>query len=171
MPCCFRNYTVLYGIIFQIEEVWKYKMGIFSIPMTQGLPYEIFMRQLVFEMTERGQLNQVLKKWEDTKPDCGAILRSGNPLSWQKLITVFVIVKMGIIISLAILFIEKMHHTFLYKNCLNVQEANMIKLQHVLMKIECNLKDENNVKLSTIETLVQEMKHYDSLLNDKKRKY
>ena len=100
--------TVLYSIIFQIEEVWKYKMGIFSIPMTQGLPYEIFMRQLVFEMTERGQLNQVLKKWEEAKPDCGAILRSGSPLSWQKLITVFVIVKMGIILSLATLFIEKM---------------------------------------------------------------
>ena len=162
---------MLYGIIFQIEEVWKYKMGIFSIPKTQGLPYEIFMRQLVFEMTERGQLNQVLKKWEDTKPDCGAILRSGNPLSWQKLITVFVIVKMGIIISLATLFIEKMYHTFLHKNCLTVQKDNMIKLQHVLMRIECNLKNDNNVKLSTIETLVQEMKHYDSLLNDKERKY
>ena len=162
---------MLYGIIFQIEEVWKYKMGIFSIPMTQGLPYEIFMRQLVFEMTERGQLNQVLKKWEDTKPDCGAILRSGNPLSWQKLITVFVIVKMGIIISLAILFIEKMHHTFLHKNCLTVQKASMIKLEHVLMRIEYNLKNDNNIKLSAIETLVKEMKHYDSLLNATKRKY
>ena len=159
---------------FQIEEVWKYKMGVFSIPMTKGLPFEIFMRQLIFEMTERGQLNQVLKKWEKAKPDCGTILRSGNPLSWQKLITVFMIVKMGILIALAILFIEKMYHTFLYKNLphhLAIQEANMIKLQHVLMRIECNLKNDNNVKLSTIETLVQEMKHYDSLLNDNKRKY
>ena len=149
-------------------------MGVFSIPMTKGLPYEIFMRQLIFEMTERGQLNQVLKKWEKAKPDCGTILRSGSPLSWQKLITVFVIVNMGIILSLATLFIEKMYHTFLYKNLphhLAIQEANMIKLQHVLMRIECNLKNDNNVKLSTIETLVQEMKHYDSLLNDNKRKY
>ena len=171
MPCCFRNYTVLYGIIFQIEEVFKYKMGIFSIPMTQGLPYEIFMRQLVFEMTERGQLNQVLKKWEEAKPDCGAILRSGSPLSWQKLITAFVIVKMGIILSLATLFIEKMYHTFLHKNCLTVQKASMIKLEHVLMRIEYNLKNDNNIKLSAIETLVKEMKHYDSLLNATKRKY
>ena len=53
--------------------------------MTQGLPYEIFMRQLVFEMTERGQLNQVLKKWEEAKPDCAPILRSGSPFKLAKI--------------------------------------------------------------------------------------
>ena len=77
---------------------------------------------------------------------------------------------MGIILSLATLFIEKMY-TFLHKNCLTVQNANMIKLQHVLMRIEYNLKNDDNIKLSVIETLVQEMKHYDSLLNATKRKY
>ena len=159
---------------FQIEEVWKYKMGVFSIPMTKGLPYEIFMRQLIFEMTERGQLNQVLKKWEKAKPDCGTILRSGNPLSWQKLITVFMIVKMGILIALAILFIEKMYHTFLYKNLphhLAIQEANMIKLQHFIVRIESNLKNDSLIEHSTIKTLDQEIKNYNSLLNATKRKY
>ena len=152
---------------FQIEEVWKYKMGVFSIPMTKGLPFEIFMRQLIFEMIEHGQLNQVLKKWESVQHDCGAILRSGNPLSWQKLITVFVIVKMGILLALATLFIEKMYYTYLSKNsshCFSVQEANMIKLQHFIRRIECNLKNGNMIELSTIE-------HYNSLLNATKRTY
>ena len=154
-------------IVFQIEEVWKYKMGVFSIPITKGLPFENFMRHLIFEMTEKGQLSQILKKWGIAKQDCGTILKSGNPLSWQKLITVFVIVKMGILLALASLFIEKMYYTCLSKNsshCLSVQEANMIKLQHFIRTIECNLKNGNMIELSTIE-------HYNSLLNATKRKY
>ena len=145
-------------------------MGVFSIPMTKGLPYEIFMRNLIFEMTERGQLYQLLKKWEIPNHNCAAIQRKGNPLSWQKLITIFIIVIMGILIALATFFIEKIYHIFQkYKkttHCLTVKEANTIKLQHFLKKIDCNLKNDSTIKHSTIRTLMQEMENYNSLLNE-----
>ena len=45
-------------------------MGSFSIPLTKGLPYDIFMRQIIFELTERGQLHHLQKKWEISKQVC-----------------------------------------------------------------------------------------------------
>ena len=145
-------------------------MGVFSIPMTKGLPYEIFMRQLIFEMTERGQLNQVLKKWEKAKPDCGTILRSGNPLSWQKLITLFIIVIIGISFAFATLCIEKMYHKLIYVNspayCLTVKKANKIRLQNIFNKMKSNLKNCSTIEQLTIGQLYQEMENYNSLLND-----
>ena len=80
-------------------------MGSYSIPLTKGLPYDIFMRQIIFEITERGQLYQLQKKSEISKPDCGELYRSKNPLSWRKIMTVFVIVIIGISMALIILII------------------------------------------------------------------
>ena len=71
-------------------------MGYYSIPMTKGLPYEIFMRQIIVELTQRDQLHQLQKKWEISKPDCGELYRSKNPLSCRKVMTVYVIVIIGI---------------------------------------------------------------------------
>ena len=148
-------------------------MGVFSIPMTKGLPYEIFMRHLIFQMTERGQINKLLKKWEILKHDCGAIHRIGKPLSWQKLITVFIIVIMGISIALVTLFIEKIYHIYQQNTnpiyCLTVKEANLSKLQHILKKIDCNLKNDSTIEHSIIRALNQEMENYNYLLNDAKR--
>ena len=149
-------------------------MGVFSIPMTKGLPYEIFMRHLIFQMTERGQINKLLKKWEILKHDCGAIHRVGKPLSWQKLITVFIIVIMGISIALATFFIENIYHIYRQNinptHCLTVKEANMIKLQHILKKIDSNLKNGSTIEHSIIRALNQEMENYNYLLNDAKRR-
>ena len=145
-------------------------MGLFSIPMTKGLPYEIFMRHLIFEMTEKGQLSQILKKWENPKLDCGAIHKRGNPLSWQKLITLFIIVIIGISFAFATLCIEKMYHKFIFVNspayCLTVKKANKIRLQNIFNKMKSNLKNCSTIEQLTIGQLYQEMENYNSLLNE-----
>ena len=141
--------------------------------MTRGLPYEIFMRQIIFELEVSGQLNQLRKKWEIPKPNCGALYRTGNSLSWQKLFSISIIVVMGISIAFAILFIEKIYHYICQQNinptnCL-IKDVNRIKLQHLLTKIDSNLKNDITIKYSTMRALYQEMENYNSLLDDAKR--
>ena len=160
---------------FQIEEVWKYRMGSFSIPLTKGLPYDIFMRQIIFELTERGQLDQLQKKWKDSQPDCSILHRSGNALGWQKIMTVFVIIIMGILMAFVTLVIEKMYHHNYQGNfhsnstkCLSVKEINKIKLQGTLKKIDCSLNNDRIIGCSTMKSLYQEMETYDFILKDAK---
>ena len=110
-------------------------MGTFSIPMTRGLPYEIFMKQIIFEITERGHLYQLRQKWKLPLQDCGELHRSGNPLSGQKLISVFIIVIIGISIALVILFIENLTHSYLTNNVnskksIRVKETIKIEVQY-----------------------------------------
>ena len=107
--------------------------------MTKGLPYEIFMKQIIFEITERGHLYQLHQKWELPRHDCGDLHISGNPLSWQKLILVFIIVIIGISSALVILFIEKLTHLYLTynvkpKKIIEVREANKFESKMFVCK-------------------------------------
>ena len=87
--------------------IWETKMGLMGIPITKGLPYGIFMKQIIFEITENGQLNILLKKWTVPKPDCRPINNEGKPLSLEKMISLFIISMMGIFIAIIIIIIEK----------------------------------------------------------------
>ena len=149
-------------------------MGSYSIPLTKGLPYDIFMRQIIFEITERGQLYQLQKKWEISKPDCGELYRSKNPLSWRKVMTVYVIVIIGISMGLVILIIEKMYHhnhhgnNFDSPKCLSTKEINKIKLKLTLEKINSRLNDDRLIGCTMMKSFYQDMEKYNSLLNDAK---
>ena len=158
---------------FQIEEVWKYRMGSFSIPLTKGLPYDIFMKQIIFELMEGGQLNQLQKKWEDSQPDCGVLHRSGNALGWQKIMTVFVIIIMGILMAFVTLVIEKIyHHNYqgiFHSNstkCLSVKEINKIKLQETLKEINSNLNNDILIRCTMMESLYQAIENYNSTMSE-----
>ena len=146
-------------------------MGSYSIPLTKGLPYDIFMRQIIFEITERGQLYQLQKKSEISKPDCGELYRSKNPLSWRKIMTVFVIVIIGISMALIILIIEKKYHHNHHGNfkfdspkCLSNRAINKIKLQSTLKKINSSLNDDTLIERKMMKAFYQEVEKYNSLL-------
>ena len=135
-------------------------MGSFSIPLTKGLPYDIFMRQIIFELTERGQLDQLQKKWKDSQPDCSILHRSGNALGWQKIMTVFIIIIIGILMAFVTLVIEKMyHHNYqgiFHSNstkCLSVKEIN---------KIDSSLNNDILIQCTMMESLYQEIENYNS---------
>ena len=73
--------------------------------MTKGLPYNIFIKQKLKEIMERGQFNQIKKKWE-TKRNCAPLRRTVKPLSFPKVITLFSIALLGIVLALIVLFVE-----------------------------------------------------------------
>ena len=96
--------------------IWETKMRLIAIPITKGLPYGIFMKQIIFEITENGQLNKLLKKWTMPKPNCKPIHKEGKPLSLEKMISLFIISMIGIFIAIIILIIEKIFHAYKHRN-------------------------------------------------------
>ena len=67
------------------------------------------MRQIVKEMNEKGQLDQLTKKWELKQPDCKPVYRKGTPLSFGKLTTLFLEISLGVLLTLILLFAEKIY--------------------------------------------------------------
>ena len=97
--------------------------------MTKGLPYNIFIKQVLKEIMERGQLNQIKKKWE-TKRNCAPLLRTGKPLSFAKLITLFSVVLLGVVLALIVLFVEMIFNSIKPSKSPPYDEMVKIKLKH-----------------------------------------
>ena len=77
------------------------------MPITKGLPYGIFMKHVIFQMKEAGQLNELQKKWSVQEPNCSPLDKEGKPLGLEKMISLFILSMIGICTGLIILFIEK----------------------------------------------------------------
>ena len=90
----------------QIQKIWSFKMGDVSIGITKGLPYGIFMKHVIYDITEKGHLFQMKKHWKTMKPDCTPLINTGKPLSMEKLSTAFIIILSGIALALVSLLLE-----------------------------------------------------------------
>ena len=149
--------------------VWKTKMALMGIPITKGLPYGIFMKQIIFEITENGQLNRLVQKWTVPKPDCRPLHKEGKPLSLEKMISLFIISMIGILIAIIIIIIENVFHVYKPRKSVCIKEANKMKLQRFFMKLQNNLNDEvffHESPITTMRTLLKEIQdHIDSLID------
>ena len=56
------NGILILDIFLQIEDVWTYWQSDLSIPYTKGLPYGIFMKQVIIDMKQNGQLNKIKRQ-------------------------------------------------------------------------------------------------------------
>ena len=70
------------------------------------------MSQIVNEMIEKGQLHQLSKKWELKQPNCQPAQRKGTPISFGKLTTLFLEIALGVLLTMILLFAEKMHSIY-----------------------------------------------------------
>ena len=127
------------------------------------------MKQIIYEIIERGQLHQLLKKWKIPQSQCNSKQSTGKPLSLEKLISAFMIVLFGIICALLLLFIEKLLQIYNVKskqmkhnsisNITRTKKARLQgfvdKFQKILNSDEFFLEDE-----STMRALLKEMKKH-----------
>ena len=143
---------VILKFLIQIEEAWTRIAGTMSMIYTKGLPYGIFMRQIVNEMTEKGQLHQLSKKWELKLPDCKPLRRQGTPLSFGKLTTLFLEISLGVLLTLILLFAEK-----IYSFCRPVA-------QHHLFKKHLAKNGTMKIKLKDMKESLQKKNIYDTEL-------
>ena len=153
--------------------VWETKMGLIGLPITKGLPYGIFMNQIIFEITENGQLNRLIKKWTLPKPDCRPIHKEGKPLGLEKMNSLFLCPIIGFSIAITTIIIENIYHAFKPWKHESIKEANNMNLQRFFMKLQKNLNDEmffHESPVTTMRTLLNEMQNHIDLITDVEEK-
>ena len=118
------------------------------------------------DITENGQLDQIIKKWHVGKPICSPLIKKGKILSIEKLSSLFIIVSSGIILSLIIMFIENV----LAKFRKDVDETEILEMMHedtkIKLVIEVTLREfQNNaftnqtLKAAVRKYIHQQIKH------------
>ena len=139
-----------------------------GIPITKELAYGIFMKQIIFEIKENGQLNRLIKKWTVPKPDCRPLHKEGKPLSLEKIISLFIISMIGIFIAIIIIIIENVFHAYKPRKHVSIKEANNMKLQILFMKLQNNLNNDEvfHTLPITKRTLIKEIQNDNDLLID-----
>ena len=157
-------------IKFQIEEAWTYRVGSLAFAVTKGLPYEMFMKKVIREISEKGQLHKLRQQWITPHPYCGELNENVTPLSLQKLLSLFIICIIGISIALVTLFIEKIFVALQ----LNVEKPshesikkkeNKIKLGKFLNEIKVTLENDCvMIQETTVTALNQEIENYNKMI-------
>ena len=105
----------------------------FGLP--KNSPYKVFMDNELRNLFENGQMERIFKKWEIKEPTCKPLLQSGDPLTLKKLISIFLVMCIGLLLSLAGLIYElfKTKPTYNKKK----QEAEFLKFQIDQVKSNC----------------------------------
>ena len=113
------------------------------------------MSHIVKEMNEKGQLHQLSKKWELKQPDCQPVHRKGTPISFGKLTTLFLEITFGVLLTLILLFAEKIysiyrpvnqHNQSVFKN----SGYDTLKIMLKDMKEVLQRRNINNVELNLL---------------------
>ena len=139
-------------------------MGLEGIAITKGLPYKIFMNQIIFQMRETGQLNQLLKKWNTPEPNCNPFHTEAKPLSLEKMISLFIISIIGVFIGLIILIIEKIIYASRPVQQISIKESNKLKLQKLFLELQKTLNDGEFFLESTMMELDHEIHNHNALV-------
>ena len=139
-------------------------MGLEGIAITKGLPYKIFMNQIIFQMRETGQLNQLLKKWNTPETNCNPFHTEAKPLSLEKMISLFIISIIGVIIGLIILIIEKIIYASKPVQQISIKESNKLKLQKLFLELQKTLNDGEFFLESTMMELDHEIHNHNALV-------
>ena len=136
-------------------------MGSMGMAMTQGSPFWIFMKPLISELKELGVLDILLQKWTFKKQNCAPLESSGEPLSFQKLLSLFLISLFGIILTLIILFIEIIFKKWCYKsNALTQHPSDTAELllKNNLQEL-LNVLQKRNMGNQVLHSMIQDLQN------------
>ena len=158
-----KNFIDSNNNFFQLEKVWLYQTGPEGMPIAKGLPYEIFMKKIIRQMKESGQLTKLLKKYSVSEPDCSPLHQAGKPVGFEIMISLFIISLIGILLGSIILITEKLCHAYKPMKNVSVKESNKMKLQRLFLKLQENLNDDEVFLQSTMRTLIEGMQKHNEL--------
>ena len=116
---------------FQIKKIFSINLGGKSIGLTKGLPYGAFMRQVIYDITVRGQLDQMKAKWKNRIPNCAPVKNTGKPLSLKKLSSIFIFIQCGFFLAVISFIFEKIFHFIMPNTSIKCykQQMAMVKLK------------------------------------------
>ena len=88
----------------RIEEVFRFSFGPLSMVVSKDSPYKMFIRQAIMDIRDSGTLDNIMKRWSIQMPTCK--LDEVDPIFPQKVITGFIGIFFGMIMSLIMLACE-----------------------------------------------------------------
>ena len=141
------------------------------IHYTKGLPYGLFMKHAMFDMTQRGQLHRIITKWEKlTQRDCKPLYRKGNPLSIEKLCSLFFIPCFGILLAISSLLVENVLSFLQKKNRITkdgimvLEEKSIIDIARMVLTeidhMDKWTKTTGKTKIARLKHTIQFLKKY-----------
>ena len=122
--------------------------------MTKDLPFWMFMKPIIFEITENGVLFQLQQKWALKKQNCAPLHRKGEPLSVQKLSSLFLFCLFGIILTMVTLFIEIMYG---HKNNISTQLYPPVVTAKIILKNDLQELGKRNMGNQVLHSLIQDI--------------
>ena len=84
---------------------WQHTLGYNTMLIQKYSPYEPFIKQVILDIYAKGILNKIQQKWSIKEPHCEEA--EINPISFQKVVTCFVLIFCGIVLSMITLMMEK----------------------------------------------------------------
>ena len=111
--------------------------------MSKKLPYSKFMKQVIVDLMETGQLAKLIEKWSPKKHACSEQIRKASPLTIQRLGSLFIIILFGITLGSVSLMFEKLLHSGKSKKRCGNAELNfhLKKINNLLKKEDFSTKD------------------------------
>ena len=134
-------------------------MGSMGMALTQGSPFWMFMKPLIYDIREFGVLDILQQKWNFKKQNCAPLESSGEPLSFQKLLSLFLISLFGIILTLIILFIEIIFKKWCYKSNALTQhptDTAELLLKNNLQEL-LNVLQKRNMGNQVLHSMIQDL--------------
>ena len=128
------------------------------------------MKIVLFEITENGQLDKILRKWQPPKPDCSPLIKTGKPMKFEKLISLFFIILIGIILALIMLLLEYFYVYYIKPSISTMSLSTPIqKDDEVILELKSILREcdgsLNSIKcLTLILNKLKDWRRHESLL-------
>ena len=133
--------------------------------MTKNLPYKKFIDRAILKMFESGKLTKILQRWKIDEPDCSPLIRKGKPLNFNKLISIFFIIGIGVLLAFIVVFFENFQHNLSKKkNDPNVRDDEFLRFKLIIAEVHKNA-DQNQIPASGVINLL--LDSYDKLTKDK----
>ena len=133
--------------------------------MTKSSPYKKFIDAAILKMLESGKLKNILQRWEIKDPDCLPLIRKGKPLNFNKLISIFFIIGIGVLLAFIVVFFENFQHNLSKKkNDPNVRDDEFLRFKLIIAEVHKNA-DQNQIPASGVINLL--LDSYDKITKNK----
>ena len=96
------------------------------------------MDRVLVKLSENGQTYKTMEEWQVKEPDCKPLTNTGNPLTLEKLISLFMIVCCGISLALTVMIFELFSKCFT-QNEVQLDNKDLLKFKKILEEIQNDL--------------------------------
>ena len=127
----------------KVKQVLSVKKGDLAIALQKNSPYKMFLNHMLRKMFESGQMKKIAEHWGTPEQNCEPLIRTGNPLTLEKLISLFMIIGFGVLSAFMVWIYEKFFcKTKKIKNVTKsttLEEAELLRFELIVDEVKSML--------------------------------